>query len=178
MAKGRALLVGIPAGVLIACLMGAYATRGALGNLQYVNIPGAGRVGTGSGLVDQRPFLTAQSLAGQAISSEEQELAREAERLADHAVDQAFAMALRQAELQTRRLTGAALELLEKVNRLAALVKEDQARVTALKGKVVANGPETPEADDLEIAQAQLQLDTDELNDAQEDLARESGDRR
>ena len=45
-------------------------------------------------------------LAGQAISAEEQEMAREAERLADHEVDQAFAMALRQAEMETRVLTG------------------------------------------------------------------------
>ena len=38
-----------------------------------------------------------QTLAALAVSAEERELAREAERLADHEVDQAFAQALRQA---------------------------------------------------------------------------------
>ena len=48
-----------------------------------------------TGLVDQTPYQTAQTLAAMAVSSEEQAFAQEAERLADHEVDQAFAMALR-----------------------------------------------------------------------------------
>ncbi len=149
------------------------------------NLPSLSGQGGGtaaSGLVDQRPFLTAQALAGQAVSAEEQELAREAERLADHEVDQAFAMALRQAEMSTRHLTGPALALQQKVNGLAELVKEDQARVDSLTPKGAAAGGDsaaaTPASDDLEVAKAQLQLESDELNDAMEDLARESGDKR
>ncbi|GAC1421865.1 MAG: hypothetical protein NVSMB62_17190 [Acidobacteriaceae bacterium] len=173
------LLIGVPAAVLVACLAGNFATRGSMANLPFLSGQGGAAV-TASGLVDQRPFLTAQTLAGMAISSEEQELAREAERLADHEVDQAFAMALRQAEMSTRHLTGNALALQQKVNGLAELVQEDQARVDALapKGGAVSSGPATPASDDLEVAKAQLQLESDELSDAMEDLARESGDKR
>src|SRR5947209_7191389 len=115
MVQGRKLLIVVPAAVLAACLAGSFATQGAMSNLQFVTLQGGAAAASVSGLVDQRPFLTAQSLAGQAISAEEQELAREAERLADHEVDQAFAMALRQAEMQTRHLTGDALALQQRV---------------------------------------------------------------
>ncbi|MDP9039240.1 MAG: mechanosensitive ion channel [Acidobacteriota bacterium] len=173
----------VPAAVLLACLAGGFATRGVMANLPFLAGQGdAGGTGAG-GLVDQSPFLTAQTLAGQAVSAEEQELAREAERLADHEVDQAFAMALRQAELETRHLTGAALALQQKVNGLALLVKEDQARVdglTARSGGSASSGAvgAASGSDDLEVAKAQLQLESDELADAQQDLARESGDKR
>jgi small-conductance mechanosensitive channel len=179
MRNGRAYLIGIPMAVLVACLAGNFATRGSMANLPFLSGQGGTAV-SASALVDQRPFLTAQALAGMAVSSEEQELAREAERLADHEVDQAFAMALRQAEMSTRHLTGQALALQQKVSGLAALVKEDQARVEALtpNGGAASSGPATPAANDLEVAKAQLQLESDELNDAMEDLARESGDKR
>jgi hypothetical protein len=49
------------------------------------------------GMVDQRPWQTAATLADMAQSAEERELAREAERLADHEVDQAFSQSLRRA---------------------------------------------------------------------------------
>ena len=46
-------------------------------------------------LVDLGPWQTAQALAPLAVTTEEKEYARDAERLADHEVDQAFASALR-----------------------------------------------------------------------------------
>ena len=61
--------------------------------------------------------------------------AREAERLADHEVDQAFAQSLRQATAETRRLTGEALTLQQRVTELQQTVKEDQERVAALTPK-------------------------------------------
>ena len=48
-------------------------------------------------LVDQSPLLTARSLLAQALTGEELQLARQAERLANHEVDLAFADALRRA---------------------------------------------------------------------------------
>ena len=136
-----------------------------------------------AGLVDQRPWQTVAALAPLAVSAEEQEFAREAERLADHEVDQAFAMALRQAALETHTLTGDALALQQKMTNLQGLVKEDQARVTDLTAKLAAaTKDKSPTADsssdDLDFAKAQLQLDSDELNDASDDLARVSGDKR
>ena len=131
------------------------------------------------------PWQTAQALAPLAVTAEETEYARDAERLADHEVDQAFASALRQATLQAqhRTLTGDALALSQKVAQLQQLVKQDQALVNSLTPK--SNPPAGPsknstppasDSDDLEVAKAQLGLDSDELADAQQDLERASGD--
>jgi len=130
-------------------------------------------------LVDQTPWLTAQALAPLATTQEEKALVREAERLADHEVDQAFAMALRQAADQAHPRTGKALALQQRVAQLRQTVKDDQAHVDALTaeaGKAAAAAPAP--GDDLAIAKAQLELDTDILSDAADDLQRESGDQR
>jgi hypothetical protein len=132
-------------------------------------------------IVDLRPWLTAQALAPLAVTAEEKEYARNAMRLADHAVDQAFASALRQASLQARTLTptGKALELAQKVVQLQDLIKEDQAQVNSITAQLSAQAKgSSPTVDngDLEIAKAQLGLDNDQLADVQQDLDRESGD--
>jgi small-conductance mechanosensitive channel len=114
-------------------------------------------------------------VAALAVSAEELDLAREAERLADHEVDQAFAQSLRQASAETRELTGDALTLQKRVTELQQTVKQDQAQVAALTAKAGAAGPT---GDDLDVAKAQLSLDQDELSDSMEDLARASGDHR
>ena len=93
-------------------------------------------------------------------------------------VDQAFALALRQASLQTRTLTGDALAVQQKVAQLQALVKEDQAKVDTLTATLKQPNGTIAHSDDLDVAKAQLQLDNDELADANEQLARVSGDKR
>jgi small-conductance mechanosensitive channel len=129
--------------------------------------------------VDQRPWQTAATLAALAQSAEERELAREAERLADHEVDQAFSQSLRQASLAKPNLSGKALALQQRVNELQEIIKNDQARIASLSA---AAGTKTAgavsSASDLEIAKTQLSLDQSELTDSLEDLARESGDQR
>src|ERR1700758_5125839 len=50
-------------------------------------------------LVDEQPMQTARSMALMATTREEQRFARQALRLADHAVDLAFVDALREATL-------------------------------------------------------------------------------
>jgi small-conductance mechanosensitive channel len=132
------------------------------------------------GIVDQRPWQTASTLATLAVSTEERELAREAERLADHEVDQAFSQSLRQASAETRELKGEALALQQRVTELQRTVKEDQAKIAALtaKGGVAGDGTTESAGDDLSVAKAQLGLDQSELSDSLEDLARESGDQR
>jgi small-conductance mechanosensitive channel len=171
----RRLAITIPAALLVLCLVAAWLTRGSMAHLPFLRGKGAAAQNT---LVDQRPWQTIESLAPLAVSAEEQSLAREAERLADHDVDQAFAFALRQAALKTRTLTGAALAAQQKVAQLQDLVKEDQAKVDALTGKLKLPNGSTAPSDDLDVAKAQLQLDNDELADANEDLARVSGDKR
>jgi hypothetical protein len=138
-------------------------------------------------LVDLRPWQTAETLAPLAVTSEETEYAHQAEHLADHEVDQAFASALRLANMriQGRALTGDALALSQKVAQLQQLVQEDQAQVKSLTQAAGASSQSTASADDsnnsgddLDIAKAQLGLDSDQLADAQQDLARASGDDR
>jgi len=174
MGKRRLVLVGASAVVLLVCLTASYLTRGAMANLPFLKAQ--------SGLVDQKPWQTASALAGLAASSEEKQDAREAERLADHEVDQAFAMALRQAAMETTVLTGPALEIQKKIKGLAQQIKEDQAAVDGLNAQVEAAAKRSGAAadslqDDLDVAKAQLQLDTDESNDASADLASASGDK-
>ena len=160
-------------GLLAMCLAFSWTTRDAMAHLPFLK----GQQGQSSfgasnqtTIVDLHPWQIAQALAPLAVSSEEEEYAQEAERLADHEVNQAFASALRQASAQHLAPSGEAIELSQKVAQLQAEAKDDQARVQTL----TAN-PATA-SDDLKIAQAQLALDEDELNDAQHDLARASGD--
>jgi small-conductance mechanosensitive channel len=164
--------------VLVVCLGFSWSTRDSMENLSFLNSHEAkgNAAETQKALVDLRPWQTASTLALLAVTNEEAEYAQEAERLADHEVDQAFAAALREAtaRVQKRVLTGDALELSQRVGELEQLVKDDKAQLASLTASV-ANGADS---DDLEIAKAQLGLDNDQLNDAQEDLARDSGDDR
>ncbi len=196
--------------VLVLSGIGSYLTRGVMEHLSFLH--GQRSSWTGDpvphGIVDQRPWQTAETLAGLAASAEERDLAREAERLADHEVDQAFSQSLRQASAETRQLKGEALRLQRRVTELQQTVKDDQARVTALSPKNAAGGSKNAASvatggaasaegnagsaagvaaagdapvqpgSDLEVAKAQLGLDQNELDDSLEDLARESGDQR
>ena len=175
--------------VLILCLAFTWTTRDSMAHLSFLsgrgNVRSLGK--SQKTLVDLRPWQTAEALAPLAVTAEETEYAHDAERLADHEVDQAFAAALRQAtaQAQHRNLTGEALALSQKVEQLQQLVKEDQALVTSLTP--ASGSPTSPAksaaqpteaADDLEVAKAQLGLDTDQLEDAQQELDRASGDDR
>ena len=168
----RRFAIAAPAVALAVFLVAAFLTRGAMSSLPFLRSNGT------EGLVDQRPWQTVEALAPLASSAEEKRLAQEAERLADHEVDQAFAMALRQASLDRRTLTGDALALQQKVAGLQVMVKEDQAKVDALTASLKGKDGAVAQSDDLDLAKAQLQLDTDEMNDASDDLARVSGDKR
>lgn len=174
----RKLLIAVPAAVLIVLLVASYLTREAMENLPFLR---GKRGAAAQALVDQRPWQTAQALAPLAVSAEERRLALSAERLADHEVDQAFAMALRMAALEPPVLKGDALALSQKVADLKEMVKEDQAVVDRLTREAakLPKGPDgTVQSDDLDVAKAQLTLDNDQLGDATDDLARMSGDKR
>jgi len=181
--KTRLLLLFVLLALLAVCIVISWTTRGAMAFIHGRN--GAHGTGAGQSLVNLQPWQTAQALAPMAVSAEENECARDAERLADHEVDQAFAAALRQARLdaQHRPLTGEAQALSQKIAQLQQLKQQDQAFVDNLTAQVngakgtgkSANQPSSP-GDDLEVAKAQLGLDTDELADAQRELARASGD--
>ena len=170
--------------ILALCLIFTWTTRDAMGNLSFLNPKNNPNFSSGGKktLVDVSPWQTAQALAPLAVTAEEKEHAQEAERLADHEVDQAFASALRQATLDAQHLTltGDALELSKKVAQLQQLIAQDRDEVQTITEQLKAppkNGkPSEYDDGDLEIAKAQLGLETDELDDAQHDLDRASGD--
>jgi len=175
--------------LLAVCVAFSWTTRNSMSPLAFLS--GRSKVrslrNVQKTLVDLRPWQTAESLAPLAITAEETQYAREAERLADHEVDQAFASALRvaSAQAQHRDLTGEAHALSQRVDQLQQLIKEDQALVDRLSpaSGSAASSPKdaakpAPDSDDLEVAKAQLGLDTDQLEDAQQDLDRASGDDR
>jgi small-conductance mechanosensitive channel len=176
--------------LLCLCLIFTWTTRDAMANLPFLSKHDKklGLVRGPKTLVDLRPWQTAEALAPLAVTAEEKEYAREAERLADHEVDQAFASALRQASVQARHrvLSGDALALSQKVKQLEQLVKQDQALVQSLTpasaSQTASPSKEAAQPaggdDDLDVAKAQLGLDSEQLDDTQQDLDRASGDNR
>jgi small-conductance mechanosensitive channel len=181
MNRSRRVIVLIMLVVLAVTLAGAFMTRGVMAYLPFLQARKGNWTGAyvPLGIVDQRPWQTAATLAALAQSAEERKIARDAERLADHEVDQAFSQSLRQASLAKPNLTGKALALQQRVTELQETVKKDEARIAALSaGMGTKSGGAISNASDLEIAKAQLGLDQAELADSIEDLARESGDQR
>src|SRR5882672_9758483 len=136
MARVRKLLIAILLVVLGTALAGTFLTRGVMEYLPFLQAKKGSWTGeyVSHGIVDQRPWQTAATLAAMAQSAEEREFAREAERLADHEVDQAFSQSLRQASLEKPKLAGKALALQQRVTELQGIVKSDQARIAALTG--------------------------------------------
>ena len=185
--RARLFLLLSLSGLFLLCLVFAWTTRDAMAHLPFLQGKGQGLVGDQKTIVDQRPWQTAQALAPLAVSAEEAEYARDALRLADHEVDQAFDSALRMAseQVQHRVLTGEASALSQKVASLQVVVGQDQALVNSLTSKSASPASaekrtSQPDAggDNLDVAKAQLGLDSDELADAQRDLDRISGDNR
>ncbi len=129
-------------------------------------------------LVDQRPLQTARKLSTLAAGPDEQRLSQETLRLGDHEVDLAFADALREAQEHPPQLSPEARELSKRVAASEAAVQRDQDRIKGLQ-KLAAAANETSKdrvQQQIDIAQAQLAMDQDELDDAKEDLTRAGGD--
>jgi small-conductance mechanosensitive channel len=181
MSRSRTLIVLIMSIVLAVTLTGAFLTRGVMADLPFLQARKGSWTGAyvPLGIVDQRPWQTAATLAALAQSAEEKKLARDAERLADHEVDQAFSQSLRQASVAQPKVSDKAQALQKRVNDLQQTVRNDEARIAALSAAAGAKSAATiSNGSDLEIAKAQLGLDQAELADSIEDLARESGDQR
>ena len=178
MTQARKLTITVLLVLLSTAWAGAFLTRGVMEYLPFLQAKKGNWTGeyVSHGIVDQRPWQTASTLAALAQSAEEREFAREAERLADHEVDQAFSQSLRQAGLEKPKLSGKALALRQRVTELQATVKSDQARIAALTAG--GGGADASKSSDLEVAKAQLGLDQNELDDSLADLSRESGDQR
>lgn len=128
-------------------------------------------------LVDEQPVQTARSMAALASSREEQRFAQQALRLADHAVDLAFASTMREASLHPAGTTPEAKELFGRVSRAEAQVKSDEELLDSLKkDPAAAKIPSSEFQQQLDLVQAQMELDKDDLEDAKGDLARSGAD--
>jgi small-conductance mechanosensitive channel len=132
----------------------------------------------GERLVDMQPLLTARRVSALARTPEEQELARQARRLADHAVDLAFAESI-------RRIAEEKPEPTPKLQALAAEREKAQAVVAAAARQVedvsrhaasAAAGEQQRLNEQLELARAEQELAQDELDDVAERLGRAGGD--
>lgn len=181
MSRTRLVIVLVLLLVLTVTLIGAFLTRGVMADLPFLQAKRGSWTGAyvPLGIVDQRPWQTAATLAALAQSAEEKKLARDAERIADHEVDQAFSQSLRQAALAKPALSAKALALQQRVSELQETVRKDEARIASLTTSASAKTADAvSNSSDLEIAKAQLALDQAELADSIDDLARESGDQR
>src|SRR5436189_1241394 len=181
MSRGRTVIVLVMLILVAVTLTGAFLTRGVMADLPFLQARKGSWTGAyvPLGIVDQRPWQTAATLAALAQSAEEKKLARDAERLADHEIDQAFSQSVRQASLAQPKVSDKALALQKRVNELQETVRNDEARIAALSAAAAPKSAGTiSNGSGLEIAKAQLGLDQAELADSIEDLARESGDQR
>jgi hypothetical protein len=128
--------------------------------------------------VDMRQMQNAIALAPLAASAEEQDRARDALRAADHEVDFEFAAALYEAASQPVPSTPeirAIQDRIAKAQKSVADIGSDVARLTSLLA--AANDKQKPAlAQQLDLAKARVELNQDELDDANEDLERAGGD--
>jgi small-conductance mechanosensitive channel len=128
--------------------------------------------------VDLRQFHAAQALSQLAATPEEQDLARDALRKADHEVDFAFASALYTASSQAIPSTPeikAVLERISKGEQEDNQVSAEVARLTKLLASAKENEKETF-TQQLDLAKTRQELIEDEVADGHSDLERAGGD--
>src|SRR5260370_42573102 len=113
MNRGHKIAAAVALAVVALCLAGSFATRGVMEHLSFLReqTTGWNAAPKSFGIVDQRPWQTAKTLAALAGSGGELELAREAEGLAGQQGDQALVPTLRGASGETRQLTRGAIRL-------------------------------------------------------------------
>ena len=171
MRRFHGLLAAILAVLLVASLVGAYFTGGARPSQPPAreSTPSSSASPIGGGLLQ-----SAQQMDALADTPEEQALSREALRLADRELDQGFASALREAAAPSVPATGPFKQLADRIAQWKTQIAADQERIAKLSKQAASDAAA---ADQLALAKAQLELDQDELEDAQQDLARQGGDR-
>ena len=114
--------------------------------------------------MDDKVYLSARRLAHEADTIDERSLARDAIRLSDRELDQAFASSTREAVMKPPPASGPMKAFVDRIATMRAKIADDQKQVD----KLSKNAPSTDEiAAQLDLAKAQLALDKDELEDAQ-----------
>ena len=126
----------------------------------------------------QDQFETARKLAPLAVTREEKWMAREALRIADVEVDLAFTTALREAAAHPPVPTPEAQGIAKRLAELQVRVDAGQAEVERLRKKL-ADAPATARDGlqrQLQLAEAQSELDRDEVEGTRRQLSRAGGD--
>src|SRR5258708_7075111 len=128
--------------------------------------------------VDLRQFHDAQALAVLAATPEEQDLARDALRKADHEVDFAFAAALDTSASQPVPSTPEIKGILERISKGEQEVTELNADVARFTKFLAGAKDDQKEGltQQLDLTKSRQELIEDELADAHEDLERAGGD--
>ena len=168
MMRKNLLAIGLAA-ILLGCLIASYLTRD--------NAPPrpAAKPSAAAQPINVDPSLlqTANRLAPLAETREEQDLAGQIGRLADHELDQAFESAIREAAAAKPPTSGPIQQTSARIAQVKIRIAADQDRIARLTKTA---GSKDGAADQIELAKAQLALDQDELDDAQQDLIRQGGD--
>src|SRR5271170_7884555 len=128
-------------------------------------------------LVDQSSYATAQRLSHLTLSPEEQSFAQSALRIADHELDLAFKEALRDVEAHPPTLNSNAAAIQARLDKSRGMLDADQQRVNELTTTLAQAKDAQRDAlkDGLDLAQSQLDLDKDELEEAEQDLVDAGG---
>src|SRR5215471_1351124 len=128
--------------------------------------------------VDQSPLKTAQKLAELPMAEDEKPLAAEALKLADDEVDLAFDQAMHEAKDHPPVLQGEAKAIETRLEKAQKVLDSDKAQVEQLTAAAAKASGDRKEAleDDLAIAQEDLNLAQNEVDDAKQDLIRAGGD--
>jgi small-conductance mechanosensitive channel len=132
---------------------------------------------TSAALVDESTYSTAQRLALLADTSEEEPLAQAALRVADHELALAYTAALRDVEAHPPPLSPVAAQIQDRERKSRELLNADQQRVAQLTAELAQAKPPHSDAlqDELQLAQSQLDLDQDEVEEAAQDLLAAGG---
>lgn len=122
--------------------------------------------------IDDRAYAQAQRLAMRASDPVEQAFAQDALRLADHDMDLAFSAALRQLQAHPEPLSDEAAQVAVRIQQTQQQYEADQQRVVTLGARLANASASERQAlqDELTIVSAQLDLEKDELEEANQDL--------
>ncbi len=158
------ILIGV---LLAACAAGVFLTRGPASN-RPENKKAAVQT------IDSRLLDTARALSTEADTGDDEAIVQEILHDADHEFDQAFASALREAAASAPPPAGPLKQLGDRVSAIKSRIAKAQ--------EAAAKLAKPAESDDdaatrLELINAQIALDQDELEDVRQELARRGGDR-
>ena len=171
-------ILGVLVGLLILSVTAGLLTRGWSNYRERLR---AMRVvaGNSAELVDTHTLETARQVSALAVTDTEREYGQQAVRLADHSVDLAFAAAMKDAAENPPPSTPELRQSTARISAAESSVAADQGLVAQLTQQVAnAHGKKKQSLqDELNLAQAQLSLDQDELSEAHQDLIRAGGDK-